>query len=218
MVKNTSLSGRRAEVLRILRGTSDPLGVAAIAGELQVHPNTVRFHLDALVGTGHAERVPARAARPGRPPALFQAVRPVASGPRNYRLLADMLVAELVAGPGPKAHARRIGRRWGRHGMGSPENAVPPTEAVDLLVRELERIGFAPDVSDNQWIDLRNCPFLDVVRAHGQVVCDLHLGFLQGALQRLGTSDSVVRLIPFVEAEVCRVVLTTKQDQPGVER
>ena len=43
---------RRRQVLRILRASSAPMSIVAIADELGVHPNTVRFHLDSLVGTG----------------------------------------------------------------------------------------------------------------------------------------------------------------------
>jgi hypothetical protein len=45
-------ASRRREVLWGLRASADPLSIVAIAGELGVHPNTVRFHLDTLLGEG----------------------------------------------------------------------------------------------------------------------------------------------------------------------
>lgn len=38
--------GRRRAVLRALCASRVPMSIAAIAGKLGVHPNTVRFHLD----------------------------------------------------------------------------------------------------------------------------------------------------------------------------
>ena len=43
--------------MRRLQGSAEPLGVAALAEGLGVHPNTVRFHLDALERAGRVERV-----------------------------------------------------------------------------------------------------------------------------------------------------------------
>lgn len=53
--------GRRRAVLRALCASRVPMSIAAIAGKLGVHPNTVRFHLDNLVADGQVERV-----EPGR--------------------------------------------------------------------------------------------------------------------------------------------------------
>ena len=57
-------TGRRREVLRVLRDSMSPLSIAQIAERLDVHPNTVRFHLDALADAGRVERVQAVPAGP----------------------------------------------------------------------------------------------------------------------------------------------------------
>ena len=49
---------RREEVLEVLRSAVGPLGIAEIAERLGVHPNTVRFHLNALTRAGRVERLP----------------------------------------------------------------------------------------------------------------------------------------------------------------
>ena len=85
-------AGRRREVLRLLRASTDPMSILAIADALNVHPNTVRFHLDVLVGDGQVEQVPPGRKGPGRPPLMFQAVRQMdRGGTRHYRLLAEVL-------------------------------------------------------------------------------------------------------------------------------
>jgi predicted ArsR family transcriptional regulator len=80
-------------------------------------------------------------------------------------------------------------------------------EAVSWLIGLLDRIGFAPEPGAGAGqIDLRNCPFLETVQPHDRLVCALHLGFMRGAVDRVG-AVSVDELIPFVEPDVCRVLL-----------
>src|SRR5690349_4755027 len=66
--------GRRRAVMRLLRGSSDPMSISGIADALGVHPNTVRFHLDSLVADGQVEHVELDRKGPGRPPLMFRAV------------------------------------------------------------------------------------------------------------------------------------------------
>ena len=56
----------RDDVLAALRGATSALTIAAIADQLGVHPNTVRFHLDTLVSEGRVERVEPDHRRPGQ--------------------------------------------------------------------------------------------------------------------------------------------------------
>ena len=41
--------GRRDVIWRLLRASAEPRSIASVADELGVHPNTVRFHIDALL-------------------------------------------------------------------------------------------------------------------------------------------------------------------------
>ena len=83
--------GRRLDVLDVLRSATAPLSIVAIAGELGVHPNTVRLHLEALVREGRVEQVEPDRRGPGRPPLLFRAIGGMdPAGPRQYRLLAEI--------------------------------------------------------------------------------------------------------------------------------
>ena len=47
--------GRRDLILQLLRTSPEPRSIASMADELAVHPNTIRYHLDAL---GRAARHP----------------------------------------------------------------------------------------------------------------------------------------------------------------
>ncbi|AEA26780.1 putative transcriptional regulator [Pseudonocardia dioxanivorans CB1190] len=200
-------AARRDVVLAALRDAAEPLGVAEIAARLRVHPNTVRFHLDALVDAGRAERVPVAPTGPGRPPLLFRA-RPGMdpTGPRNYRLLAAALVENLAAGPDPAAAAAAAGRAWGARLADGPPAASGP-DGVRSLVTLLDELGFAPQWPapgrpDDQ-LALRHCPFLELATTDAQVVCPLHLGLMQGALTALAAPVSVERLEPFAGPDLC---------------
>ncbi len=70
------LQGRRELILQMLRSTRVPLSVASIAGQLGVHPNTVRFHVDVLVDAGRVDRLLGVAAGPGDHRSCIERVDP----------------------------------------------------------------------------------------------------------------------------------------------
>ena len=60
------LGRSRGRVLDLLRAAGS-LGVQEVADQTGLHPNTARFHLDALVKGGQASREPQARPTPGRP-------------------------------------------------------------------------------------------------------------------------------------------------------
>lgn len=200
---------RRREVLRLLRSSPDPLSIVAIAEQLGVHPNTVRFHLDSLLTASQVEQVEHDRKGPGRPPLMFQAVRQMdRGGTRHYRMLAEVLTEALAAERNPRAKAVAAGRAWGRNleSRGKAPKARGADEALDRLVGVLDDLGFAPErrTSDgDQLVGLRHCPFLELAETRGAVVCPIHLGLMQGALEAWGAPVSVDRLDAFVEPDLC---------------
>jgi predicted ArsR family transcriptional regulator len=219
-------SGRRDEVLRLLRGSANPLSIAEVARHVDVHPNTARFHLAALVRSGQAKLVTATHARPGRPAQLFRAV-PVMdpSGPRHFRLLAEILADTLADEPDARARAIAAGREWGRRLSpieAEPVDAPGPVAAVDedriegdvaALVAVLDELGFAPERRPRAaQIGLRSCPFLEVARQRADVVCPIHLGLMQGALAARDAAVTVEELEAFVEPDLCVAHLTVAEE------
>jgi len=199
--------GRRREVLTMLRESASPMSIGEIAGRLDVHPNTVRFHLDALAGLGQVERVDTAPAGPGRPPLVFRARRGMdPAGPRNYRLLAGILASSLATGPDPAARATEAGRAWGTYLAGPPAPALSAKQAVDRLVGLLDDLGFAPErrsAGGRKQIGLRHCPFLELADTQARVICPAHLGLMRGAMTALGAPVTVERLDPFAEPDLC---------------
>jgi predicted ArsR family transcriptional regulator len=208
---STGHPDRREQVLRELRLAKAPVGIAELAARLGVHPNTVRFHLDKLVVGGRVERVRARTQATGRPPQLYRPVRGMdPAGPRHFRLLAQVLVEALSAHPEPAAQAARAGREWGRARAQSHRPDDERGTAADQLVQLMDELGFDPEVSPPQnreagtpWMGLRSCPFLELATDRPAVVCPVHLGIMQGALEGWRADVTVDRLDPFVQPDLC---------------
>ncbi|GAA1753419.1 helix-turn-helix transcriptional regulator [Nostocoides vanveenii] len=204
-------SDRRALVLRVLRGTRAPMGIAELTEEIGLHPNTIRFHLDGLDNDGLVERSIESTTTPGRPRVLYQATTEgVRAGPRDYAGLAGVLASALTATAGdPADAARAAGRDWGRT-LAGPMPARPSgTSACRRLVEILDSMGFEPAAHPARrptQLRIYNCPFRDVARVHQDVVCALHMGLMQGML--VGADGvHVASLQPDLESGVCTAQL-----------
>lgn len=206
-------AGRREAVLQLLRDVGDPMGIAEIADRLGIHANTARFHLDTLVSNGQVERTTAESGSPGRPPQQFQTVRGMdPMGPRHYRMLAEVLAASLAGETDPSRRGLEAGQVWGRLQASTVTDTAEDGEQIDAvgsvgrLIGMLDELGFAPEQPEggNQsQIALRSCPFLELAVARSEVVCPIHLGLMQGAMESWGSPVTVGRLDAFVEPDLC---------------
>jgi len=206
------------QVLQLLRQTATPMSITEIAQRLGIHVNTARFHLATLAERAQVERVVAPAGQPGRPPQLFRAVRGMdPQGPRRYELLAEVFAAGIAAQPEPSHRAVETGRLWGRGraaasvaARGAAES-TEPEGSVEQLTAMLDELGFAPERNadgKDASIGLRHCPFLELAVDHADVVCPIHLGLMQGAMQAWRSPLTVDRLEAFVEPGLCLAHLT----------
>jgi len=201
--------GRRDVILQMPRTSAEPRSIASLADELGVHPSTVRFHLDALARGGRVEQVLGDSAGPGRPPILFRASRRMdPTGPTNYRLLASILTGYVAGRPDAAGIAAELGRSTSPALVPSSAQGRAPskTRAVTELVQLLAELGFEPEAADGprtREIRLRHCPFQNLAEQHGEVICSVHLGLMQGALSAMRAPVTVDRLDPFVEPDLC---------------
>lgn len=214
IARSTQQRGRRGDVLRLLRAADAPMSIVAIADQLDVHPNTVRFHLDALHGAGRVEQVASHRKGPGRPALLFKATRLMdPGGPQGYRVLAELLVADLAHEQNADVKALAAGQAWGRHLQPpAPTTDGPPgmQTSIDFLVGLLDELGFAPEHRGDEGIGLRHCPFLELAKSQKAVVCPIHLGIMRGALETWDASVTVDRLDAFVEPDLCMARLARR--------
>ena len=216
--------GRRDLIVAILREATTPLSVVELADQLGVHVNTVRFHLDALIEAGRVNRAVGDVTGPGRPPMVFELRREMdRGGARNYRLIAEMLAGALSATEArPTEVAVELGRSWGGFLVEPPARApvalsTTEDDAVAQLLDLLEDLDFSPAQLPSEGsaqIGLRNCPFLDLVDYHADVICPIHLGLMQGAMQALAAPVTVDRLEPFAQPDLCVAHLSGRVEQP----
>ncbi len=213
--------GRRAQVLRALKQAAEPLDIATLADQLAVHPNTVRFHLEALQRTGQVEQASTAARGRGRPAARYRATPGMdPTGPTQYRTLARILAADIASDARPRERAIEAGRKWGaglvtggRRDVPEPagdhaarSRAVPAAEELDVLVEVLEELDFDPEPDPPGYpgtLGLRHCPFLDLVAEYPGTICAIHLGLMQGVMQARGSDTEVHDLVPFGEPDLC---------------
>jgi predicted ArsR family transcriptional regulator len=208
----------------MLRGADRPLDVREVARRTGLHPNTARFHLQALVASGLVARETEDREAPGRPRIGYRAVAEGPGGRRQYRLLSVML-ASLIEGtmPEPAAAAEAAGREWGAYLAEQPPPFQRPSaaEGIAKLTGIMRRLGFEPHAGaveaaeggavDGQYrLLLRQCPFVEVAREHRDVICALHLGLMRGAFTRMRAPVTADGLDPFVQPGLCVARLTAR--------
>lgn len=210
------LGPTRAEVLHHLRSAGQPLPVAEISAAVGLHPNTTRFHLDALTASGLVIRTVEQRDQPGRPKVLYAS----ASGHRvdHYQNLAAAMVRH-VAGelPDRVERARAAGRAWGdqlrvEH---DPTDSEPP---VERLVRVMADLGYEPDYVESPapTVVLRPCPFLELVGDDPETICQLHFGIASGLIGP-GRAWEVTGIEPFVTPTSCVIHLAAHAADASTE-
>ena len=182
-------------ILDALRTVPDGLDANQLAGRLDLHPNTIRWHLGLLADSGLVEAMPERRHQRGRPSLVYRLTgEGVGRGRDEYRLLAAMLTDLVAADGNGEARAYATGLRWGRH----LRRGEPDASLVDLLDQE----GFEA-TQRGERVEMRRCPFYALAEGSPQVICTLHHGVIDGALAETGTDEEVGRLDPFVEPGLC---------------
>lgn len=213
----------RARVLAVLQDLGGPATVAEVAARLEAHPNTARFHLEALCAAGVVERRREERTAPGRPRTHYVAA--AAAPPttqRSYRLLAEILATQLAAtAEDPGEAAASAGRTFGRRAAPPHVVADSPAAAAAVVADSLAQMGFDSRLTvergtDDARLDVLSCPFLEVATGHLEVVCSVHRGLMQGLLEGIGAPVRVRSLEPLVGPSHCIARLRRQQGHaPG---
>jgi predicted ArsR family transcriptional regulator len=186
---------QRRMILELLTSRRDGLDTNQLAERLDLHPNTIRWHLGQLTDAGLIQSTPNRRRGRGRPSSVYRLTgEGVAHGRDEYRLLATMLTDVVAADADGKARAYEAGLHWGRH----LQQADPEASLSQILDQE----GFAAEQHDDQ-IEMRRCPFYALAENSPQVICSLHQGIIDGALSEAGSKQTVERLDSFLEPSLC---------------
>jgi predicted ArsR family transcriptional regulator len=200
------LGPTRAEVLDRLRAAGRPLAVSEVSEAVGLHPNTTRFHLDALTDAGLAIRDMEHRERPGRPKLLYRAAH--AHRESGYQDLAGAMVRHFAGTVDDRArHALAAGETWGAE-LRAERALAGDEDALTRLVGSLDGLGYSPELrtGDETVLELHRCPYVELADDDPEVVCTLHLGLVRGLL---GPDQpwTVTAIQPWVGPSTCEVRL-----------
>jgi predicted ArsR family transcriptional regulator len=206
---DTGLTRGRAAVLAALRGQPDPVGVEALAVVLGRHPNTLREQLSWLVQRGLVVRVAQPALGRGRPAWLYSA-RGTRPADDDYVELAAALAWTLEPSEAGREQALEAGRHWGEQLVDARGPAPVPSPEVGRrwTVELMADLGYEPEADEtDDLVVLHRCPLLQAAHRFPDVVCTLHLGLVQAALERNGADPARADLRPFAAPHECHLRL-----------
>lgn len=193
---------------------------AEVASALDLHHNTVREHLDALVDAGFVEVSAKPTGRRGRPALRYASTAPDPDEVLDsYLTLLDAIAETLGTGPRAREIALAIGRRWARmtpsaQQVEDPGEGAGPAQRAASLLPDLSIMGFAPEPHGDS-IVLKACPLVTRARVPHPLVCVMHEGYLNEVYERAGLHRSSagetgartrLTLVPLCE-DGCRVVV-----------
>ncbi len=197
--------GSRRQLVAELRAVPQGLDVRQLADRLELHQNTIRWHLGVLEDAGLVAAAPAARSGPGRRRIVYS-LREESPEPgrAEYRLLATILTGMAAAEKDGAARAEAAGRSWGRYLVRrpSPLEQIGEADAIREVTTLLEEQGFAPK-ADGRVIGMCRCPFAELAASHPEIVCTTHKGLIDGALEELGSPLAVEKLDVFVRPDLC---------------
>jgi predicted ArsR family transcriptional regulator len=193
-----------------IRHARRPVTRDEAAAAVGISRKLAAFHLDKLVSAGVLRaryQAAAGTRKAGRRPKVYEPSDldiQVSIPPRQYDILADILVDAVIAGDGTEnvrttalrtagARGRDIGadeRERLRPGRLGAERGLTVTSGI------LDRCGFDPARETPTCIRLRNCPFHLLAEREPDLVCGLNHAFLSGVLDGLEASSVQAVLDP----------------------
>ena len=194
-----------------LAGSSSPRSTAEIAEALELHPNTVRPHLERMREIGLLQVAAAPLGTVGRPQHRYSLAPDAPSlglEPPQWPVLARML-ADVAAFMAPEtddvaAMGWEQGRQAADRRRGRP--------CVAALADALAELGFDPaTVEDGRAasIAFTNCPFRELAETYPEVVCNLHRGLIEGFVDEAGGAR-VTGFSTLADRDPCHVDLVAR--------
>ena len=188
---------------------------AEVAEALDLHPNTVRPHLERMRDVGLLEvEVEGRGAV-GRPQHRYSLAADAPSlglEPAAFPLLARLLAGVAAAVGASPDDAAETGRVRGR---AAGEARADAPSCVSALVDELAELGFDPALAaegDAVEVAFTHCPYRELAEAFPDLVCHLHRGIVEGVVEGYGEAAEVevTRFSTLVDRRPCRVELAVR--------
>jgi predicted ArsR family transcriptional regulator len=197
-----------------------PLTTTMVSEALDLHPNTVRPHLERMRDVGLLDVETESKGVVGRPQHRYSLAADAPSlglEPPAMPLMSRMLLGVAAASGASREEAVEIGRQQGRAAAAALEAAAVVAELDDVedraavclaaLVDELARIGFDPAVADDAdgvVVAFTRCPFAELAESNPELVCNLHRGLVEGFVEAVGGAgiDAFGTLVDRVPCQV----------------
>lgn len=152
------------------------------AAAAEISRTLAAYHLDrlaaaGLLGVSYARPDGQTGPGAGRPAKHYELVREelsVSVPPRNYSLLARLLVDAVAADPSGAVRSAVV--------TGAEAEGRAAAAADRDLLATLTENGYEPATADNGDIELMNCPFHLLAQRHTELVCGLNHALLRGTL------------------------------------
>lgn len=199
----------RAHILQLIDQEQSPVSVEWLCAQTDLHPNTVRGHLEVLVASGDVLRESGRSTGRGRPPMLYRA----GEASVLYRELAATLVEQLGDATDPALITEAAGRWAEAVEHEAPAHSVD--EAVEQAAHALDQLGFSAEISPvGDSITLGSCPYAALIREQ-PVICDIHTALLRDLLDRTGQQVEVGDMQVWAAPGMCRAQLNRADRTPA---
>ena len=227
MLKALGDNTRYAIYLELAR-SAVPLTTADVAESLDLHPNTVRPHLERMRDVGLLTVAAQSRGAVGRPQHRYSLAPDAPSlglEPPAMPLLAGMLAGVAAAAGAGAEEAAEVGRRQGAAAAATVDTSDDETPeertvtCVAALLGELDRLGFDPAAASDEagtTVAFGHCPFAALAEVHTEIVCHLHRGIVEGLVDGVGGAR-VERFGTLVDRRPCSVDLAA-DDDPELER
>jgi predicted ArsR family transcriptional regulator len=193
-----------------------PLTTTAIADSLELHPNTVRPHLERMRDVGLLVVDADSRGTVGRPQHRWSLAAEAPSlglEPSGFRLLARLLAGVAAAGGIDPDVVAEVGRAEGRR-SGAQRAAAGTQSCLEALVDELADLGFDPALGDDgttTTVAFASCPFREVASEFPTLVCHLHRGIVEGIVQGVPNAEVAVGAFATLEdRDPCHVDLLSR--------
>lgn len=184
-------SPTREKILEKLAEQPSGVSLAWMVQSMDLHENTVRAQLEALLHDGYLSRFRAPAAGRGRPAWIWK-IKPETES--AFAQLASVLAGQIAAISQDPAHeSMQAGMHWGT-ALAQKEPEIPGP----YIIESLDELGFSPiETQVQNELLLQSCPLLSAAEEHPQIVCNVHLGMVRGLLSAQGIESADVELQPF---------------------
>lgn len=205
-------------MLSFLGPKKEAMTINQIADEMNLHPNSVREIIDALVEHGVVAKRRAQISGRGRPAWLYEVVVPE-SYATFHNNISDLMIATaktlIKESHDPAQRARSLGKTWAHEILQrvdtdeldftdtSPKAIAYATNRIRLF---LSSQGFnAYHGDDDTNIQLRACPFLTSDSRTQALICSMHGAMLAELIRVLSHGNLRTNLSPFYCGDCCLV-------------